>query len=433
MAYIKQTIFLVLTLSSIAIGERVSFESLKHLLLEKNLNIKISKTEIEIAKERYKVERSYLFPTVSIDFYNEYLKDLRNSPTYINGQYYIGSTGYSSSISLRFDYLIFDFGSRKYRLKMYETSISTSKENLSYMKEKQILTLLDKYYEALINQERLTSLNKLRLLYIKLYKVNQRLYKAGIISKENIIDIAIRLAEISAQIEDLKQRQDSIINEISFLVDKKLKNPYFENFEEVNIEENINIEELPEIVAYDKKIKEKEYQLKSERLNFFPKVQLFGRYSMSNFNRNDYVKTINGLQPVNWGIGFVVNLTLFNGFKTTHTVMQIKKEIEKLKLEKRLVIKQKETEIKTNYTDIKHNKLKIKQIKEKVRNIAEDLKNKERLYKVGKESKINIIQKQIDIVNESLNLKLSEIKNLYIAKKLKILKEFSLEHRFSSN
>ncbi|WP_456400301.1 TolC family protein [Persephonella sp.] len=151
MAYIKHILILLLALSSVSYGERVSFEYLKRLLLEKNLNIKISKAEIEITKERYKVEKSYLFPTVSMNFYNEFIRDLRNSPTYINGQYYIGNTGYSSSLSLSIDYLIFDFGSRKYRLKMFETSIDTSKENLNYTKEKQVLTLLDKYYEALIN------------------------------------------------------------------------------------------------------------------------------------------------------------------------------------------------------------------------------------------------------------------------------------------
>ncbi|WP_457625337.1 TolC family protein [Persephonella sp.] len=149
----KYIVVLLLTLSSISYGERVSFEYLKYLLLQKNLNIKISKTELDITKERYKVEKSYLFPKISLNFYSEYLKDLIKSPTYINGQYYIGNTGYISSLSLRFDYLLFDFGNTKNKLGMYKISIDVSKLSLKYTEKKQILVLLDKYYEALINQE----------------------------------------------------------------------------------------------------------------------------------------------------------------------------------------------------------------------------------------------------------------------------------------
>ncbi|WP_457625338.1 TolC family protein [Persephonella sp.] len=275
--------------------------------------------------------------------------------------------------------------------------------------------------------------NKLRQLYGDLYKAKQRLYKAGLISKENVIDAAIKLADISIQIEDLKQKQNSVINQISLVVDKKLKNPYFEKFKKENIEKDIYLKNLPEISLYDKKIKSKKYQLKSEKSNYFPKIKFFGRYSMSNFNSSDYIRSVNDLRPVNWGIGFTVSFVLFDGYKTAHTVMQIKKEIEKLRLEKKLIMKQKEIEIKNDYIDMKHNKLKIKQIKEKIKNIAKNLENREKLYKIGKESKINIIQKQIDLINQKLDLKLSEIKNLYIAKKLKILKEFSLEYGTGGN
>ncbi|WP_456400299.1 TolC family protein [Persephonella sp.] len=217
-------------------------------------------------------------------------------------------------------------------------------------------------------------------------------------------------------------------------MNKKLDKPHFEKFKEATVEEkNISVENLPEVVAYDKKIKEKEYQLKSEKLSFLPKIQLFGRYSLSNFDRDDYVETVEGLQSVNWRIGFVIKFTIFDGFKTGHTVMQIIKEIEKLKLEKQLIMKQKETEIKTDYMKLERNRFALKQINKKIKKLVEDLKNKEKLHKVGKESKTNIIQKQIDIVNEDLNLKLKEIENLYIAKKLKLLKEFSIEHRSGSN
>ena len=431
----RYILIFILILSSVSYGERISFEYLKYLLLKRNLNIKISKSEIFIAKEKYNIAKSYIFPTITLDFYNEYLKDLIKSPTYINGQYYIGSTGYTSSLSLRFNYLLFDFGGRKYNLDMYRAYIETTKLNLTSTIERQILDLLDNYYKVLISQEKLNAFGKLRRLYINLYELNQKLYEIGLISKENVINVAIKLADISTQIETLRQKKQSIINNISLLVNEDIKDTYFENFkEEIDGKDiDIKVEGLPEIILYDSKIKSKKFQLKSERANYFPMIKLFGRYSMSNFDRNSYGKTVDGLRPVNWGIGFTVSFVLFDGFKTTHTIMQIKKEIEKLKLEKKLILKKKKIEIKNNYADIKYNKQKIKQIEEKIKNIAEDIKDKKRLYKVGKESKINLIQKEIELVNEKLNLKLLEIQNLYMAKKLKILEEFSIEHRSGSN
>ncbi len=434
MAYIRYILILFFALSPLAMGGRVSFEALKNELLKRNLKIKISKKEIDIVKEKYKVERSTLFPMVKINFYNEFIKDLRNLPSYIEGQYYIGNTGYSSSLSFSIDYELFDFGSRKYRLKMFKTSIDTSKENLIYTQQEQILNLLDRYYKALINQYKLKRLNQLRSLYIDLYKLKQRLYKAGIIPKEDLVNVTIKLAEISTQIEEIKQNQNSIINEISFLVDKKLNDPYFEDFEQIFIERNsICIENLPEVAVYDKKIKEKKYQLRSKKLQFFPKVQIFGVYSLSNFNEDEYLRAVRGLQPVNWRIGFAVRFTIFNGFKTVHSVMQIKKEIEKLRLERLMVLRKKKYEIKTDYMKLEQNHFVLKQINTKLEKLIENLRDKEKLYDVGKESKINVIQKQINIVNEKLNLELKNIENLFIAKKLKILKEFSVEHRFGSN
>ncbi len=435
MAYIRYILIFIVILSSVSYGERISFEYLRYLLLKRNLKIKISKSEIFIAREKYNIEKSYMFPTITLDFYNEYLKDLIKSPTYINGQYYIGSTGYTSSLSLRFNYLLFDFGRKKYNLGMYRAYVETTKLNLTSTVERQILDLLDNYYRVLMIQEKLNTFGKLRRLYITLYELNQKLYKTGLISKENVTNIAIKLADISTQIETLRQEKQSIVNNISLLVNEDIKDPYFENFRNEMERKDIyvRVEELPEIILYDSKIKSKEFQLKSERANYFPMIKLFGRYSMSNFDKNSYGKTVDGLRPVNWGIGFTVSFVLFDGFKTAHMIMQIKKEIEKLKLEKELILKKKKIEIKNNYSDIKYNKQKIKQIKEKIKNIAEDIKDKKRLYDVGKESKINLIQKEIELVNEQLNLKLLEIQSLYIAKKLKILEEFSIEHRSSSN
>ena len=82
---------------------------------------------------------------------------------------------------------------------------------------------------------------------------------------------------------------------------------------------------------------------------------------------------------------------------------------------------------------LEQNHFVLKQINTKLEKLIENLRDKEKLYDVGKESKINVIQKQINIVNEKLNLELKNIENLFIAKKLKILKEFSVEHRFGSN
>ncbi|WP_457623037.1 TolC family protein [Persephonella sp.] len=432
MAYIRGVFLLLFALSSLSYGERVTYEKLREIMLNNNFDIKLADLDLKIAKNTYRIEKSALYPSLSMNFYNEYIKDLRNAPSYIDGQYFFSNTGYISSFSIRANYLIYDGGRIKNRINMFYTGIQTAKINRNKLIKELSLKLLEIYYNALINQKKLELSKKIKKKYLAIYKLYKKLYTAGKISREELISSSIELSEIQLEIEKLRIERKRLIKEINSNVGYVLDNPYFESFKKIKPVKEVSYQLLPEVMLYNSKILEKEFQLKYEKSSFYPAVQSFGRYSFSSFDRASLSRSVVGLEPVNWGVGISAQFEIFDGYRRKYTVLKLQEELKKLKLERKKILNELRQEIGLISSEIKEKEQYINDIKNKIKKVQENLYSKKKLYMAGLKTRIDVLKQEIILLREKFNLYKEKQYYLYSVYKLKILGEKIVEHRTGS-
>ncbi|WP_456401332.1 TolC family protein [Persephonella sp.] len=432
MAYIRGVFLLLFALSSLSYGERVTYEKLREIMLNNNFDIKLADLDLKIAKNTYRIEKSALYPSLSMNFYNEYIKDLRNAPSYIDGQYFFSNTGYISSFSIRANYLIYDGGRIKNRINMFYTGIQTAKINRNKLIKELSLKLLEIYYNALINQKKLELSKKIKKKYLAIYKLYKKLYMAGKISREELISSSIELSEIQLEIEKLRLERKRLIKEINSNVGYVLDNPYFESFKKIKPVKEVSYQLLPEVMLYNSKILEKEFQLKYEKSSFYPAVQSFGRYSFSSFDRASLSRSVVGLEPVNWGVGISAQFEIFDGYRRKYTVLKLQEELKKLKLERKKILNELRQEIGLISSEIKEKEQYINDIKNKIKKVQENLYSKKKLYMAGLKTRIDVLKQEIILLREKFNLYKEKQYYLYSVHKLKILGEKIVEHRTGS-
>ncbi|WP_040248768.1 TolC family protein [Psychroserpens mesophilus] len=404
------TYFLVFFVLGLNAQQMLSPEEAVELALEHNFGIKIANNTVEIADNNTSILNSGYLPTVTgnagvtynIDNTEAEFSDGR--VTTLNGA---ESNRYNASVNL--NYTLFDGLGRLYNYKRLKEEHQLSELDARETIETTMLQIFSIYYTVAQLSENTDAIEQtLTISKDRLVRAEYQ-FDYGQSTKLGVLNAQVDINNDSISLISLQQQLKNTKRDLNVLLGNKLS-------EEFNVDTSIefmlqlNKEDLLEktkannvsLLQAEKNISISKFDIKTNKAQFLPTVDLTGTYGWNKNNNNAAsfvaVSTNTGLSG-----GLSLSWNLFDGGSTLTRVKNAQITLENQQfLKDQLVI-----EIERNFNnawDDFQNKLLIYQIQEN--NIITSQNNFDRTqekFKIGQATSIEFRQAQLNLLNAELS------------------------------
>ncbi|MFV0562800.1 TolC family protein [Malaciobacter mytili] len=418
-------ITIIITVINIQKLQAIDYSGLKQLLIENSKELQIKKYNIDIEKEELNIIDSQSYPSISFGFNIEKSNLLEKKITSTSvGSSSLTTDNLKKSYSyINLNYNLYSFGRIEQKKQKQKHIINVSSYEYCLTKKNLILKLLEYYYNLLNSKNRINYLLKVLDLKSKLYKNKEKLFKNGNISKFEVSQTAIEIAELYSNINEDKKELENILNQISIFTNYNFKkDDEFESLEiasskEVNFEDTINAKNIIS------KINAKKSEIYLYEKEFLPTLDFYSKYDFYGYDSHSYRTSLSALRKNSYKFGLVLSLNIFDGFKTTSLKRKTLLQLKQLQKQYEMQRDKFNYEIKTLKENFKLEKS-IFQNKTKSLKLAfENTINSTKLYKQGEITKIDEINKKIENIYKQLELQKSKEKLAYESTKKLILLE----------
>lgn len=410
----------------LALAEAISFEQILNKAIESSFDLKAAKIDIKISKTEINKAKSPFFPKIQAGGSTQYSRNLKPEDQNVIsvGQTTLGTTKYQNLAYLGLNYNIYDFGQRSNKLNMAKKDMGI--KNIEEVKTKRDLTvdLIDVYTESLLAYKQILSKKAILNGYNELFKIKERLYNAGQISKIDLTDAAINMAKTIDDIKKEQLRMQTSLNKLSFYTNENYnENTQLCDFVEIPDVSTtvINIEKTPEFIQSQLEINKKLNEIALTKKKNYPQFQLFSTYNLYGDSTNSYLNSIESIRRRALNVGVNTQLNLFDGFENLNDLKRLRLELEKLENEKDKKVSQYKNTIKSAQVDYFSYDDEIKTKQQLLGNINQKLSMIERLAAQKMIEKELLYQIQIELLDLKSQLEEIIIKKVSAAKKIETL------------
>ncbi len=184
------------------------------------------------------------------------------------------------------------------------------------------------YYQLELAQEAVSVLQASKLAAASALQLTENNLKQGFVQEADLLSAKVRVLELDNQLSDVSNNQKSAgeflayllgldINVVIVTTDFLEKKPSLLN----GLEQPSQIENRSDLNAYRKGVEARENMLKSEKMQFLPRLNAFGAYE---WNDDKFL----GTSANNYMIGASLSWNLFNGYKNIGKVQKAKAELK---------------------------------------------------------------------------------------------------------
>jgi outer membrane protein TolC len=248
----------------------------------------------------------------------------------------MGQLDEDSTLSANFSYNLFKGFSDKYNIEASKVLVNYSKLNMDAFKEDLILDVKNTYITHLKKQKNTQTLYEALKLYEKQYYDSKNNLEQGLIAQNELLEVEVEMLQAKQNYEKAKSDQK--------IAKKKLKNILGGKLDEDKIIEELKsssilvssfdkkqLENRSEIKALSQLIQSYEYNSKSIKGNFYPKVD--AKLSHTRYG-DDLVPNNRSNYPNNQNIGMLsLNWNLYNGKKDELSIVANKKKIKQTQMQ----------------------------------------------------------------------------------------------------
>ena len=356
----KQILFsiLALTLYSESFSQdtiRISYTELEAKSLDENLQVKLSKSEADLAQTELLATRAMYLPnvTASYTFTNtnnplmafgsklnqERITAMDFDPGKLNDPKSISNFGTKVEVQQPIINMDAVYQKKAGEVKADVLNIKTerTKEYIQFELKKayMMLQLAYKMVETLENAKTTTLANK---------KVMDNYYKNGLIQKSEVLYMDVRVSEIESQIQTAKSNVRNASDYLYFLLNEDSQGKVLQPTEALEYQGSLNSEEIKlntnrkDLQAYNKSLEAYDWLIKSSKSRFLPRLNAFGSWEMydnkiAQFDANGYL------------VGLQLSWNVFDGLKSKSEQEKYKSELTKAQTEIQQYTKQSELEL----------------------------------------------------------------------------------------
>jgi len=335
-------IFLFTLFSNITFAAQIlDLERVTELALKNAYDVKLSNIDIDISQAMKKRAYSLYYPTLNVRWNSEYAKDMSGGTSQVTvvGDTIIGdNTRYQNSLSLAASWNLFDFGSTGRKVLIAKKDVDVKKTIFIQQVRDIKIKVLNLYTDLLIVYKELEAKKELLSLYRELSLAKERMYSAGMISRIEVVDEALKAVKTLDAIDMLRLKLKGLLQDLSFYTgdDYDENSLWIEGFEEHEDDyaNDFEAEKSPEFKIYSLEIEKKRAELDILKREQLPQFGLYSRYVWYGQNPDNYDASIRDVRERNYYVGISATMPIFEGFKRSSEMQKATLEIDRLKIEK---------------------------------------------------------------------------------------------------
>jgi len=408
---------------------KINFDDILVQARDHAYDLQIGEFNVLIAKQGIRGARSEYFPKLMAMAGTEYTKNYRDvaETTVMSiGEAFINPyTRYQSVLGVTLSYNLFDFGVRGGNLKIAKKDVTVKElENEQKLQELN-LTLVDTYAKIQMTQRQI-AINK-EILDLSKTNLNykKRLFDAKEISKTELNDEEVKVAEVEKRIYELGQILVESINWLQFYTGQEydinslkvedIKKPDFDVMSGNDYTKSITWK------VYEEQLKKKELELKVVQRMNYPKINAYGRYYLYGSDHSSYNDALGDIGPSNFSVGANATVLLFDGMKNRANIHKTALEYKQLQVERDKAIAQLMTRLATMRSNLM---FLDKQIDDNNK-IIDELSDKElsmkRLASKKLVTPIELNEAKIKLLEQHIELEKNKITEIAIQRGIQIL------------
>ncbi len=393
--------------------EVLTKEKAVEITLENNYDIRVTKNNLETAKNNKSIYNSGYLPTVtgnaganysSSDTDSEFQDGTVNSVT--------GAESKSYNASVGLNYTIFNGFNRQNTFKRLKETYNLTELQARQIMENTLTTLFLAYYEVgRLTENEITQKETLEISKKRLQRANYS-FDYGQNTKLEVLNAEVDVNNDSITYIDIKRQLSNAKRDLNVVLGRSVNTPVSVDTK-VNYAIDLNLVDVLQkaktnnanILQAKKNIELRELDIKINKAGWMPNVSLTSSYAWNKSN-NDATNPFSPISNIQTGLNAGLNLSwnIFDGGRTKTNVTNAKialetQEIQKIQQEERL-----ERDV-NNAWETYQNSLFSLQVQEK--NVETNKRNFERTnerYKLGQITSIDFRQAQINLINAELSV-----------------------------
>jgi len=242
------------------------------------------------------------------------------------------------------------------KMQAYQLQTERTKE---YMQ----LEVSKAYMQLQLAYKAVTVLTKAKGTALANWKLIDNYFKQGLVQKTDVLNVEIRVNDVSNQLQYAKSNIQNASDYLGFLLNEDSKNKTYKPSEE--LENTISVTQITNEVPENRKdiqamtLSTSAYQKMylSSKMNFLPRLNAFGSYEM-------YDQSLFGTKAKGYIVGAQLSWSLFDGYKSISKMAKAKADFQKASIETEQYKKQSQLEVtKTNRQLLDaENKVKLSQL-----------------------------------------------------------------------
>ena len=392
----------------------ISKKDLLQKLTDKNLQIKIAQKTYNAAKADFEQSNSLFLPNISVSYTGivttnplmafgsklnqEILTASDFNPALLNDP--ARTQNFATKIEIQQPLINIDgiYGRQAAKAKMDANKLQTerTKEYLE-LEVSKVFMQLQLAYRAVEVLEKANSNGKANLKLVENY------FKQGLLQKTDLLNVQVRVNEISNQLQYAKSNVQNTSDALAFLLNEDTKDKIYKPTEA--LESTITIETInaslsenrKDIQAMNKATAAYQKMFLSSKMNFLPRLNAFGSYEM-------YDKNFLGTSAKGFLVGGQLSWNVFDGYKSIGKMDKAKADFQKAEVETEQYKKQSQLELnKTNrQLNDAENKFSLSQLA--FEQSQEAYRIRQNRFGQGLEKTTDLLQSETQMIQKELEL-----------------------------
>ncbi|QWR78653.1 TolC family protein [Candidatus Magnetomonas plexicatena] len=368
---------------------------------DENRIVKIAAQSVNISERETDIAAAPLLPSVNAEISQGYLQ---HTPTAMFGSMQVpmgNRDSLSYTISAR--QTIFDFGASISRYRASLSTLDAVKYDYERTKNLIVLEFIVGCYDTL-EFEKLVAVSQAETERFQSHlKVARSLFKEGVITKNDLLQAEVKLADAKQRHLSLKNMLAVSVSKLNNILSRPLKTQLHiiddpeSPVTDMSVEHFWKIAEKQrlEIKIMDKQLQALSFHEKSKTAAFFPSFYVQGGY---NYTQNDYQ-----VYEGNWALIAGVSVNLFNGGSTRAEVSKLKLMTEKLSEERKKLIDNIRLDVQKYYLNMKSAEEKISVLKDSTQQATENLRINKIRYEQGQGTATDVLDAITLLTNAETN------------------------------
>jgi len=390
----------------------ISKKDLLQKVSEKNLQIKIAEKTYQSAKADYQQSNALFLPNINVShtgivttnplmafgskLNQEVLTASDFNPALLNDP--ARTQNFATKFEIQQPLINIDgiYGRQAAKSKMeaYQLQTDRTKECLELEVSKSYMQL-QLAYRAVKVLEKANATGKANLILVQNY------LKQGLLQKTDLLNVQVRVNEITNQLQYAKSNIQNASDYLAFLLNEETKGKTYKPSEE--LETAISVETIAvslsenrkDIQAMNKSTTAYQKMYMSSKMNFLPRLNAFGSYEL-------YDKNFLGTSAKGYLVGAQISWNVFDGYKSIGKMNKAKADFQKAEVETEQYKKQSQLELnKTNRQLIDaENKANLSQLA--FEQAQEGYRIRQNRFTQGLEKTTDLLQSETQMIQKEL-------------------------------